>query len=362
MTSYNDTKCIGCGSICQTNNEQEQGYKIDLNQPYCLRCFKIRNYNTLINQDLENEDFLEKIDLKIKQEKKCHFFYCLDFTNLFASQVKTLEQLMINHQVTLVINKIDFLLKSINKNKVIAYIKTIFKNSKLEIDAIILVSALKNYQIDMLYDLLKTSKYNNYLVGASNSGKSTLINKLLKLNNNASNLITTSYYYATTLNIIELDFNFAFKIYDTPGIVNNNSIINYVERKYYKTLNYPKELKTTTFQLNSNQTIFIEKLAIFNFIQGEKTSLHFYTNSLLRLHRTNLDNKESFQSTLQSPALITPINDIKWKQYQFKFDKKDNVDIHIASLGWVNFDVTENHIISVEVPENVLVNKAKPLV
>lgn len=362
MTSYSDLKCSGCGSICQTANEQQQGYKLDLNQPYCLRCFKIRNYNTLINQPLENEDFLEKIALKIKPEKKCHFFYCLDFTNLFASQVKALEQLMINHQVTLVINKIDFLLKSINKDKVIAYIKTMFKNSKLEIDAIILVSALKNYQIDALYNLLKKSKYNNYLVGASNSGKSTLINKLLKLNNKTSNLITTSYYYATTLNIIELDFNFDFKIYDTPGIVNNNSIINWVDKKYYKTLNYPKELKTTTFQLDSYQTIFIEKLAVLNFIEGEKTSFHFYTNSLLRLHRTNLDNKEDFKVTLQSPSLIAPLSNIKWKQYQFKFDKEDNVDIHIASLGWVNFNVNVNTIVSVEVPENVLVNLVKPLI
>ena len=59
----------------------------------------------------------------------------------------------------------------------------------------------------------------------TNSGKSTLINKLIKNYTDKQLEVTTSLYPSTTLNKIEINLD-NLKIIDTPGLLNEGSILN----------------------------------------------------------------------------------------------------------------------------------------
>ena len=80
---------------------------------------------------------------------------------------------------------------------------------------IIIVSSIKNYNIDILYNALNKYSKNNsiYLIGNTNSGKSTLLNKLIKnySQDNQPN-ITVSMYPSTTLDKVEIKSPFILVI------------------------------------------------------------------------------------------------------------------------------------------------------
>lgn len=67
----------------------------------------------------------------------------------------------------------------------------------------------------------------------TNSGKSTLINKLIKNYTDKQLEVTTSLYPSTTLNKIEINLD-NLKIIDTPGLLNEGSILNNLSLKEIK--------------------------------------------------------------------------------------------------------------------------------
>ena len=67
--------------------------------------------------------------------------------------------------------------KSVNDDKLIDY----FKDNDI-FDKVVVISSEKNYNIDYLLKQIKLYQTTNnvYVVGHTNAGKSTLINKLLR--------------------------------------------------------------------------------------------------------------------------------------------------------------------------------------
>ena len=122
-----------------------------------------------------------------------------------------------NKKIVLVINKADLL----KKNEYPSYYFT------LGIDDTFLTSAKENYGINNLKDIIKKNiqpiKYqdesNNKIIflGKPNSGKSTLINRLIR-----DEKIITSNLAGSTVDVIENKFNYrnnSFNLLDTAGIM-----------------------------------------------------------------------------------------------------------------------------------------------
>ena len=82
-----------------------------------------------------------------------------------------------------------------------------------------------------------------YVVGVTNVGKSSLINSLLKAYSDVQdNLITTSEFPGTTLDLIEIPLDENSSIYDSPGIVNRHQIAHLIDENtlkiFYHKVNY----------------------------------------------------------------------------------------------------------------------------
>ncbi|WFQ90121.1 ribosome biogenesis GTPase YqeH [Mycoplasma feriruminatoris] len=364
--------CLGCGSLLQTTNKLEQGYVNDTEHAYCLRCFKIKNYNQLVDSEINDEQFINKISTLVKENKDNHlvFYYVLDIFDLFGSRILEIENLIKDFQVILVVNKIDLLPKSIKLEKIRNYINNVFKTSSLNDPEIFLTSANKlNLVEPLLNKVIKNNKYQQYFIGASNVGKSSLINKMLEINKLIPSIVVSK-YFNTTLDFIEIQLDKNTTIFDSAGVSRKNSIANLMNKRFQNYCYFKKEIHQFTYQLANNNSIFFSGVCWFDYLSfsNKKTNFHIYTNKEINLHRTNTKNVTRYWNNNRK-SLIPYINNSENVQvYEFKFTNEhlnNWYDISISGLGWINFKVESEMIIRINIPSDtktVLVSLNEPLI
>lgn len=310
----NDEKrCQGCGVLLQDENILQEGYATNKENDLCQRCFRMKNYGEYQVVTKSNDEYVNI--LKGVGETKDLVLYITDLLNL----EQNLEEIrsIIDNKMILVLNKKDVFPQSVKEEKLKQYIE----KKNLNFEEIIVISTAKNYNIDYLLKRIKfyqTSK-NVYVIGHTNAGKSSLINKLIK--NYSTNLqeLTESPLPSTTLSTITIDIDEHLTLIDTPGLVDNGSILNHVDRDMVKRINAKKEIKPRTYQLKKNQSIIIEDLVRIDYVEGEKNSFTLFISNDLRVRRLlNLINN----SELKDKNKIT---------YQMKYDE----DLVISGLGFV---------------------------
>ena len=309
----NEKKCLGCGVTLQDANLLQEGYTTSLENDYCQRCFRMKNYGEYQVVTKSNEEYLEI--LKEVAETKDLVLYVTDLLNL----EKNIEEIrdLIPNKMILVLNKIDVLPKSVKEAKIINYLS----NKNINFEEVIVISANKNYNIDYLLKRIKyyqTSK-NVYVVGHTNAGKSSLINKLIKNYSDNNQELTMSPLPSTTLNMVHIDINEHLTLIDTPGLVDVGSILNQVDEKMMKKISPKKEIKPRTYQLRKGQSIVIENLIRIDYVEGEKNSFTLFMSNDLKVKRLlNLFNNPE----LYDKNKIT---------YNMKFDE----DLVISGLGFI---------------------------
>ena len=215
---------------------------------------------------------------------------------LFLCDIFTLDESLnyinkLNGKVILVITKKDLLPKSVKEYKLINYIKN---NYDLNIVDIIFVSSNKNYNIDLLYNLINKRKVSNnvYLVGNTNAGKSTLINALIKSYGKNDSFITTSSLPATTIDLIEVKLNDGLTLVDTPGLVSPNNYLTNLSLKEVKKIHPKVEIKPRTYQMKPNQSLLIGDYARIDYLSDEKNSFTIYLSNNIKVDRINLNTND----------------------------------------------------------------------
>lgn len=302
-------KCIGCGSILQDTDENKDGYVLDINDKLCQRCFRIRYYNEYKNTIRDNNDYLKILDSINNDDLVVYVTSLLDIRLDYIDSFKN---------VIVVLTKRDILPKSVKDEKLIKYIKS--RYNPLEV---IVVSSIKNYNIDYLFNTLKQYKKNNiYVVGTTNGGKSTLINKLIKNYSDNDVVITSSMYPSTTLDKIEINI-LGLNIIDTPGLINKGSIVNYIDNNLLKKITIKKEIKPKTYQLNGKGSILIEDLIRLDY-DTKGTSMTIYVNNLVNIRFLGKDNNKLLEGKCN------------------KFSLDNNKDIVISDLCFIKFTKNVN--------------------
>lgn len=317
-------KCQGCGITLQFIDKEELGFANNVESKICERCFRLKNYGEYKAVNLNNKDY-EQIINNIKDDSL--IVYVADLLSLDLSRIPQ------NKNVLLVLTKYDILPKSTNESKLISKLK---ENNPKVLD-IVVVSSLKNYNIDKLYSLLKKYSCNNdiYLIGNTNSGKSTLLNKLIK-NYDEEKVanVTVSMYPSTTLDVLEVKLN-DLNIIDTPGLIDEGNYVNILGSKDLKKIIPKKEIKPKSCQVTGKGSILIDKFARIDYEIEGVNSFVIYTSNLVESKFISLSNNTYKDLTL------------------YKYSLSNNQDVVLPGLGFIKFTKPIN--VTVYVP-----NKIKP--
>lgn len=328
------SKCIGCGATLQTTEFDNIGYTTKLENNLCERCFRIRNYNDYKFVIKDNNDYINILKNIGKTDELV--ILVVDLFNIS----KNLEDISkyLNNKILLVLTKRDILPKSCYDEN----LKKYFNNYNLNIIETIIVSSNKNYNLDILYEKINEYKIssNVYVVGFTNSGKSTLINKIIYNYSDKETQITTSNLPSTTIDSIEVKVNENLTLIDTPGLLDSGDIINYIDAKTLKKIIPNKELKPITYQIKDKQTIIVEDLLRVDLV--EKNSMTIYMSN-------NLNIKRIYKDTNELNYLEKHILDID-----------EDSDIVIQGLGFIKF--TKKSKITLYAKSNVAIYSRKNLI
>jgi len=360
-------KCKGCGIEKQDQNINELGFVKSMEHDLCVRCHEIKNFNLKPNVNLGNDDFKKIID-EVKETNKL-VVWVLDIFDLEGSKLEYIQKQLSNNPMIIVVNKADLLPKSIKDKKLLDYIDRSIPDN-LNIKNIILLSALKKKNIDFLIEeIIDYGKNDVYFVGATNTGKSTILNQIVKaVWKEEDPKITTSFYAGTTLDKIEIPFINDLRLIDTPGIINPGQVYNLLDKDSLKVVIPNKEIKPINFQLNDQQTIFITGLAMVSYVSGPAITLTVYASNNIEVHRSKLERAHILRSEKMSElSFLNPPTKEEYKKIE-KFKEvvltleNEKEDVVIPGLGWVTFRGYGKKEVRIIVPETVNVIKRKALI
>ncbi len=278
-----DKYCLGCGVKLQDSNVLQEGYTVSLSNDLCSRCFRLKNYGEYVSSTKSGEEYVEI--LKSINETKDLVLFLVDVFNI-ERDINIIRN-YISNRIILVLTKRDVFPLSINDEK----IKEYFSKQGLDYQDIIFISSNKNYNLDELFLMIKKykSSKNVYVVGHTNVGKSALINKIITNYANVGRELTVSSLPSTTLNKVSIEVSEDLTIIDTPGLIDNGNISNYVDPTELKRIHPKKEIRPRTHQVKEGQSLIIDKYARIDYLEGDRNSLTFFISNELDLGKVPTD-------------------------------------------------------------------------
>ena len=320
--------CLGCGVLLQDENITQEGYVTSLENNICQRCFRMKNYGEYQVVAKSNEEYIEI--LKSVGKTKDLVLHIVDLVNL-DKDIHNIREYLPNKMI-LVLNKRDALPKSVKDEKIIDYIKSL----DVDYEDIVIISANKNYNLDLLMKKIKKHKTSNkvYVVGHTNTGKSSLINKLIHDYSESTNELTISPLPSTTLNTVTIVLDKDLVLIDTPGLVDRGNITNYVDSNNLKKLIHKKEMKPKTYQIKKGQCLVIGDICRVDYVDGDRNSFTLYIPNGLKVKKMNANRQ-------------TIMKDLSKTTYEMKYRE----DLVINGLGWIK--IVEKGVLEIYIDKNV---------
>lgn len=335
--------CVGCGATMQCVYPDIEGYvepKKYGNAEICNRCFKIKYYGDYKVVNKDNRDFINILK-KIGKTGDL-VLYMVD---LFSID-KDIDEIYryLDNPIILVVTKKDILPKSVSDKKILSY----FDSYGLNICDSIVISSKKNYNFDLLYQLIRKYKTSNnvYVVGNTNVGKSTFVNRCINNFGDKNANVTTSIFPSTTLDSLTIEISKFLTLIDTPGIISANNYINIADYKTLKKMVPKRPIKPTVYQFRASSSLLIDNLARIDYEIKDKeknNDVILYVSSALKVTRANIH-----------------INNTMKDLECFKFDMHGKEDIVINGLGWIK--VTSECTVKIYVPKNVDVYRRNSII
>lgn len=360
--------CQGCGVKLQSESKQGAGYtpssSLKREDVLCQRCFRLKHYNEIQDVDMKDDDFLRMVSSI--REKEGLVVHIIDLFDVSGSLIPSLTRITGDNPIVLVGNKIDLLPQSINRHQLANWLRTMANEAGLKVKEVVLISAIKGDGMDELSKVIEKNRKNQdvYIVGTTNVGKSTFINRLIDDSIGMKNIITTSYFPGTTLGFIDIPLDNKSSMIDTPGIVNNEQIAHYISEKDLKTIIPIKEVKPRSYQLEEEQTLFFGGLGRLDIIKGDKQSIVCYFSNQLPIHRTKMEKADELYENHQGELLSPPTKDSleflpKMTSNTFKLSE-GKTDVVFPGLGWVSVS-GEGITVRAHSPKGVAVSVRKSL-
>jgi len=360
-------RCYHCGEVLQSKKKDEKGYinSSFLNDPnaekevlYCFSCYeKMKAINTgMLERDADSE-ILTILDDAVATDA-----IILWVVDLFAFN-GTLNPDVINKiknlKVIVVGTKFDLFSRNVKKEQLTNYLNERFAEAGLTPYASIIFGNTNDIDInDMLMHLTKIREgHDVYMIGSIASGKTTLINKMLKsYKNNSKRMIRTETYPGTSVQLLEIPFSNSASFYEVPGFSLVNSVLGKVEKDVQKIIIPKKEIKVTSKTLSIGEMLVVGSLASFEFVSGKATTFKLYTAEMVECKKiASRKMRETLEENLDK-KYIRPVSSrftafTDYDLFDYTMENDDQIhDIGIFGLCWVSF-VAKGQVIRVFLPK-----------
>lgn len=363
--------CTGCGIQLQTKDSNTPGFVPEqalTREPIvCHRCYRIKHYNEASTVALDPNDFM-KI-LNHVSSTNSLVVNIVDIFDFEGSVITGMNRFAGSNPILLVVNKFDLLPRSVKPNRIVNWIRRRLKEYGIRAVDVILCSAKKNLGFDRLIEAVEQHRQGKdiYVVGATNVGKSTLINRLIQDYSNMERELTTSRYPGTTLDMVKIPLDDGHYIIDTPGIVNTSRMSELVSKQELQQIMPEKPLKPIVYQLNEGQTLFFGALARFDFIKGATQSFTCYVSNSVYIHRTKLEKADELYEQHRGEMLAPPTKErldelppLTKQTYQVK--RGSQMEIAISGLGWITVNSDSGAQVAIHTPKGVKVTLRDSLI
>ena len=347
-------KCIGCGMELQFEDEKKEGYVpeekfITEGDLLCQRCFKIKNYGKNSVNNFKSEDYSKEVLNSVKKSDIIlPIFDIIDFEGSFTEEI--LDYLRDYRSIVLV-NKTDLLPGFVHPTEIADWIKDRLAEEDIVPENIAFISAKSKYGINGVIRKIKSifpdKKVKAVVLGASNVGKSSVINLLL-----GKNKITTSKYSGTTLKSINNKIpDTDITITDTPGLIpKEKRLSDMISVETGLKLVPSGEISRKTFKLEEGQVFMFDAFCRFKVKENKaknndtaeekkyKPIFSVYSSKNVKFHVTK---EERVEELLEGDFFDVLKGEEKKKYFEnefvtFKTTVKENEDLVISGLGWIN--------------------------
>lgn len=346
-------KCTGCGMELQFEDEKKEGYVpeekfIMEGDLLCQRCFKIKNYGKNSVNNFKSEDYSKEVLNSVKKSDIIlPIFDIIDFEGSFTEEI--LDYLRDYRSIVLV-NKTDLLPGFVHPTEIADWIKDRLAEEDIVPENIAFISAKSKYGINGVIRKIKSifpdKKVKAVVLGVSNVGKSSVINLLL-----GKNKITTSKYSGTTLKSINNKIpDTDITITDTPGLIpKEKRLSDMLSVETGLKLVPSGEISRKTFKLEEGQVFMFDAFCRFKVKENKakndiaeekkyKPIFSVYSSKNVKFHVTK---EERVEELLEGDFFDVLKGEEKKKYFEnefvtFKITVKENEDLVISGLGWIN--------------------------
>ena len=359
-------RCYHCGVILQTENPDEPGYitksviegKKQVLIPYCNNCYEsmITLNGSVLDQQVDN-DILKVLDDAVATDAL--IVWVVDLFSFNGTLNPDLIKKLRKQKVWVVGTKRDLFPRGIKDAVFARYIDERFTEAGLKPTAIRIVGAGDGQDaVDLFKELNEAREAHDiYMIGKITSGKTSLINKFLKVYENKSKRpVNSQVYEGTSVKVLEMPLSRSSSFFELPGLSQNASAIGLVEKDVLKYIVPKKQVKVSPKLMITGDTLIVGSIAAFSVIEGKPTTYRLYTAEGVESRKiATKDANKLFIENLSkrflrpvSDRLVT-FSDFDMFEYEVEDDNQEH-DISIEGLGWIQF-TGRGQIIRVALPK-----------
>ncbi|MGL4392827.1 MAG: ribosome biogenesis GTPase YqeH [Fusobacteriaceae bacterium] len=339
-------KCVGCGIELQTESPNKEGYitadvfESKRDKHFCQRCFKLVNYGKNIPVIFDKDDYKKEV-LKAcdSADVVLAVFDIIDFECSFD---ETILDVLRDMNSIIVVNKLDLVPDEKHPSEVSDWVKKRLEAEDIVPLDIAIISTKNGYGVSGIY-----KKINHYykdgakavVIGVTNVGKSSIINKLL-----GEKRATVSKYPGTTLKSMKhMIPKTNIELMDTPGLIPKGRISDLVCGECNLKIIPSGEISRKTFKLDKDRVVFLGGLVSFkiNSIEEElKPIISIYASKNIEFLETNLEKQKEYLQNNRTDIFSVPCEKCVDDYKKNEIIKKNIIvqtgeELVFKGLGWL---------------------------
>jgi len=289
-------------------------------------------------------------------------------------------------RVRIIANKVDLLPPEVNMSRLRGWVsreaqKAGLKRTKLT--DVYPVSCHKSIGIKSIGKLLEQAgaQPEFYVVGAANTGKSSLLNRLSlrkrkgvgQVAAEAADGFMVSVLPGTTIAPLVMKYQQGnMKLIDTPGLLVPGSLSERLTLEDLKeVIPQTAGARRVTLQMKEDRSILMAGLGRIDMIEGQPCQFTVFSSEKLKLHRSRtekcMDVLAKFAGTrITPPATSERFSELlPWVPHRFELEGRGWLeaccDIVFHGLGWVSITCCGSLVVEAYAPEGVKVTMREPL-